>query len=199
MHDEPIAACELHVDELVARPYRVEDAAALADAVQESAESLTRWLDWCRPGYGLADAEQWIELCRKLRDSGDQFTFAVFDAATSRLLGAVGLNQRNRRCNFAGLGYWMRDSACGRGVTARVGRQVVRFGFERVGLDRIEILAAVDNHISRRTAERIGARFEGVQRNRLHLHGRAIDAALYALTPADLRDQALAQTCATSS
>ena len=101
------------------------------------------------------------------------------------LLGAVGLNQRNRRYNFAGLGYWMRDSARGRSVTARVGRLVVRFGFERVGLDRIEILAAVDNHASRRTAERIGARFEGVQRNRLRLRDRAIGAATYSLIPSD--------------
>lgn len=200
MHDEPpIAACELHIDELVARPYRAGDAAALADAVQESNASLARWLDWCQPGYGLADAEQWIELCRKLWDSGDQYTFAVFDAAASRLLGAVGLNQHNRRYRFAGLGYWMRDSARGRGITVRVGRQIVRFGFERVGLDRVEILAAVDNHISRRTAERLGARFEGVQRNRLRLHERAIDAAMYALTPADLDGQALAQTRARSS
>jgi len=191
MPEEPaIAACELRVDELVARPYRADDAVALAEAVQESSESLARWLDWCRPGYGLADAEQWIELCGRLRDSGDQYTFAVFDATTSRLLGAVGLNQRNRRYNFAGLGYWMRDSARGRRVTVRVGRQIARFGFERVGLDRIEILAAVDNHTSRRTAEAIGARFEGVQRNRLRLHDRAIDAAMYALIPANLENTA---------
>jgi len=200
MHDEvDIAPCQLRIDELVARPYHARDAVALAEAVQESNASLARWLDWCQPGYGLTDAEQWIELCDRLWGSGDQYTFAVFDAATSRLLGAVGLNQRNRRYNFAGLGYWLRDSARGHGIAVRVARQVVRFGFERVGLDRIEILTAIDNHASRRTAERIGARFEGVQRCRLRLHSHAIDAAMYAMTPADIEAQALAQTRATSS
>ena len=40
---------------------------------------------------------------------------------------------------------------------------------------------------------------EQVQRNRLRLHERPVDAATYALTPADLDDQALAQTRARSS
>lgn len=185
MSDEfAIAACELHIDELVARPYRAGDAVALAEAVQESGESLARWLDWYRPGYGLVEAEEWVGFCQRAWSSGDQFTFGVFDA-DARLLGAVGLSQRNRRYNFAGLGYWVRESARGRAIAARVGRHVVRFGFKRVGLDRIEILAAVDNGASRRTAERIGARFEGVQRNRLRLGERTLDAATYSLVPAD--------------
>ena len=61
MHDQlGIAACELRIDELVARPYVAGDAIALAEAVQESHASLARWLDWCRPDYGLADAGQCV-------------------------------------------------------------------------------------------------------------------------------------------
>ena len=194
-----IEPCEFTVDELLARPYHAGDAPALAQAVRESIASLSRWLDWCHAGYGLDDARQWIDFCERGWISGEQYAFAVFDEAGSRFLGAVGITQRNRRQNFGGIGYWIRKSVRGRAIASRVARHVAAFGFERVGLDRIEILAAVDNAASRCTAERTGALFEGVQRNRLRLRDQAIDAATYALIPSDLANQTLAQTRATSS
>lgn len=183
---ERIQPCEFSVDELLARPYRAGDAPALAQAVLESFASLSPWLDWCHAGYGLDDARQWIDVCERGWASGEQYPFAVFDQSDSRFLGAVGITQRNRRYNFAGIGYWIRESARGRAIASRVARRVAAFGFEQVGLTRIEILAAVDNMPSRRTAECVGARFEGVQRNRLCAGERVFDAATYSLIPADL-------------
>jgi RimJ/RimL family protein N-acetyltransferase len=61
-----------------------------------------------------------------------------------------------------------------------------RFGFQRLGLVRIEIVALPDNQASRRTAEQAGARFECIARHRLWERDRARDAAVYALVPADL-------------
>lgn len=178
---------EFVVDELIARPYRPDDAPALAEAVHESQASLATWLDWCHPGYALADAEQWIAICASNWQSDDAYTFAVFDAAANRFLGAVGIDQRNRRCNCAGIGYWVRQSARGRGIVARVVPHVAAFGFDRLGLGRLEILVATGNLASRRTAERTGALFEGIQRRRLRVGAMAHDAATYALIADDLR------------
>jgi RimJ/RimL family protein N-acetyltransferase len=61
-----------------------------------------------------------------------------------------------------------------------------RYGFAALDLNRIECVIAEDNLPSRRLAERAGARFEGICRNRLMLAGRPVDAALYALTPEDV-------------
>ncbi len=173
------------IDELIARPYRPGDALALCSAVRESIDSLSRWLDWCHPDYGLGDAERWIDTCIDGWRRGDQYTFAVFEAVTGRFVGTVGISQRDRDGNSAGLGYWRRDSARGRSIIARVAPHVVAFGFVPLGLDRIEILAAVGNLASRRTAERAGARFEGMQRNRLRLRGEPVDAVTYSWIPGD--------------
>lgn len=182
---EAIGRIELVIDELVARAYRPGDAPALADAVRESLASLSPWLDWCHPEYGLADAEQWIAICESGWRSGDQYAFAVFDADTDRFLGAVGISQRNRRYNYAGIGYWVRRSARGHAIAARVARHVAAFGFDRLGLGRLEILAATGNLASRRTAECIGAHFEGIQRRRLRVGETTHDAATYSLIPDD--------------
>ena len=114
---------------------------------------------------------------------GYRFGFAFVDARTDALLGAGGLNRFDPVNRWANLGYWVRTSAAGRGVaTAAVGL-ITRFGFEVVGLQRIEIVAAVANAASRRVAEKTGAHLEGVARNRLFLRGAGLDAAVYGLVP----------------
>ena len=61
-----------------------------------------------------------------------------------------------------------------------------RFGFEELGLHRIEIVAAVENIASQRVAEKAGAVREGVLRKRLLIRGESQDAVLFSLLPEDL-------------
>jgi RimJ/RimL family protein N-acetyltransferase len=65
-------------------------------------------------------------------------------------------------------------------------RLAARFGFEQLGLQRIEIVAAVGNVPSQRVAEKAGATREGVSRKRLLIHGESLDAVLFSLVPEDL-------------
>jgi RimJ/RimL family protein N-acetyltransferase len=53
-------------------------------------------------------------------------------------------------------------------------------------MKRVEIAAHPDNVASRRVAEKAGATFEGVMRNRIYMRGRSYPAALYSLVPEDL-------------
>ncbi|TAN54527.1 MAG: N-acetyltransferase, partial [Betaproteobacteria bacterium] len=48
---------------------------------------------------------------------------------------------------------------------------------------RLEIVAPVDNQPSRGVAEKAGAVFECIARNRVVLHGRPLAAAVYSLIP----------------
>jgi len=182
---KPIAdAIELRADGLFLRPYRPEDSRALAAAVRESVASVGVWLPWCNSDYGDAEAEAWIAHCAEGWRRGEHFAFAMFDGRTGQFLGAAGLNQRNREHNFMNLGYWVRTSQQGNGVAVRATRMVSAFGFGQVGLTRIEIVTALDNHASRRVAVKSGAALEAIARNRLVDRGNPIDAALYALVPA---------------
>jgi ribosomal-protein-serine acetyltransferase len=184
---------------LLLRPWHSADAAELHDAVRESVAGVGRWLPWCNADYGLERAEAWVAQCHDHWRSGEQFAFAVRDAASNELLGGCGLNQFNAMHRSANLGYWIRSSRQGQGVAAAAARLVARFGFAELGLIRIEIVTLPDNRASRRVAARLGATFEGIARQRLWAWDRAHDAAVHALIPADLDQPAAAQNAAMSS
>jgi RimJ/RimL family protein N-acetyltransferase len=178
---------ELTEGHLLLRPWRPEDAAALHEAVHESLQTVGRWLPWCHAGYDLEEAQAWTRHCREGWTADEHFAFGIFDQGSGSLLGSVGLNQRNRVHRSAALGYWVRQARQGEGIARRATKLAARFGFETLGLIRIEIVVLPDNHASRRTAERAGARFEALARHRVWIRDEARDAAVYALVPGDLR------------
>lgn len=177
---------ELSDGRLLLRAWRPGDAPALYEAVRTSADSLGRWLPWCRPGYDLPQAASWIDHCREGWAADEHFAFGVFERDTGALLGSVGLNHRNRLHRSAAMGYWVRHSHQCQGIASQAAALAARFGFEALDLVRIEIVVEPDNHASRRTAERTGARFEAIARHRLWIVDHAADAAVYVLIPSDL-------------
>ena len=166
---------------------------ALYEAARESISTVGRWLPWCHPGYQREDAASWIERCRSGAEGGEPCAFGVFDD-DGILLGGVGLNRFDSQHRSANLGYWIRTQMQSRGVAARAARRLAAFGFDTLGLCRIEIVAALENLASRRCAEKAGARLEGIARHRLIVNGEPVDAAVYGLLPADLDQPADAQS-----
>lgn len=171
---------------LYLRPWQAGDAAQLHAAASESVASVGRWLPWCHAGYQLNEARDWIAHCSLGWQAGSYFALPVFERGSDLLLGAVGINQIDRTHRRANLGYWVRQSRQREGIAAAAVAMAARFGFDSLELVRIEILAMPDNLASRRTAEQVGARFEGIARQRLWHDGTACDAAIYGLTRSDL-------------
>lgn len=176
----------LLTDNVIAlRPAGVEDTCALVDAVQESVGEIMPWMDWCTPEYDEDTARGWLASLPPSWDAGNRYAFAITDAADGRFLGCAGLNHINRFYRMANLGYWVRTSATGGGVATRAARLVARFGFEKLGLLRAEIVVAVGNKASLRVAEKAGAKREGVLRNRLRVGELVLEAVMHSLTPQD--------------
>ncbi|HSP63521.1 MAG TPA: GNAT family protein, partial [Pyrinomonadaceae bacterium] len=144
------------------------------------------WLPWCHKDYSLQESREFVTSRAQAAQDDEWYSFATFEKDSGRFLGGVGLNFFNRVHQVANLGYWVRTSAAGRGVATQAARLVARFGFEQLGLHRIEILAAVDNIASQRVAEKVGAVREGVLRKRLLINGESQDAVMFSVLPEDV-------------
>jgi RimJ/RimL family protein N-acetyltransferase len=177
---------ELIEGPLLLRPYREEDVSALYEAVRESIAEVSPWLPWCHQNYSIEETMEFIGSREIASQGGEWYSFGIFERDGGSLLGGVGINFINRVHQMANLGYWVRTGAAGRGTATMATRLAARFGFEQLGLRRLEIVAAVGNLPSQRVAEKAGARREGVLRNRLLIRGESLDAVLFSLVPEDL-------------
>ncbi|WP_088979666.1 GNAT family N-acetyltransferase [Micromonospora coxensis] len=173
---------EITAPGLLLRPWRVEDAPAVLDALREPA--IARWNPRRRVTDDLAGARDWIRY-RADWSGGDHVSLAVTSAADGVLLGSVSLHQIHGE--DASIGYWTVPAARGAGVASRAVVALTTWAFAELRLHRVELCHAVDNPASCRVAERAGYRAEGTLREAFrygdglrhdeHLHARlATDA-----------------------
>lgn len=165
------------------RPYAAADAPALFEAIHESLAELLPWMPWCHPGYSIEEARAWIELTLAGHRDGSMFDFAI--EADGSFAGACGINRIDALNRVANLGYWVRTSRAGRGIVTSAVRQLIDWALANTELERIEIVAAVDNARSQRVAQRVGARREAVLGKRAMARGRPSAAVMYAVLRPD--------------
>lgn len=172
---------------LVLRPFDAADAEAFAEAARESVRTVGRWMSWCHGGYTAGQAQAWFDMCALSLAEASGHEFGIFREGDGEFLGGAGLNHVNFDHNFCNLGYWVRETAHGQGVATRAAQALIGHAFDTLGFTRIEIVTAQGNLPSAAVALKLGATFECVARNRLVVHGQAVDARVHSLVPTDRR------------
>jgi RimJ/RimL family protein N-acetyltransferase len=165
------------------RPYDESDVGALVRAARESVGDMWRWMPWCHGGYGADEAAAWIRSSREAHEARQYFNFAILD--DGRFAGGCGLNHIDGLNGIANIGYWVRSSFTGRGIAPAAVRKLVDWTFANTRLNRLEIVAALDNVRSQRVAEKAGAERDAVLKKRTVVAGAPVDAVLYSIVRPD--------------
>jgi RimJ/RimL family protein N-acetyltransferase len=160
------------------RPWREDDIPALHAACQDP--EIQRWIPLIPRPYTLKDARAFVAGMVEL----GPHQFAIEE--DGRLVGSIGM-----RVNDGGtghVGYWCAREVRGRGIVTGALREICRYGFDELGVARLELITDPDNTASQRVAEKVGFTREGVLRSHLlHPDGRRRDSVMFSLLPGELR------------
>jgi RimJ/RimL family protein N-acetyltransferase len=167
------------------RPFVYGDADPMYAAVAESLADLQPWLSWAKSDFSSRDARQWVQSAIAQWDAGTYYGFVIVDPETDLFIGSCSLGHINQLYRFCNLGYWVRTSYRGQGIAPRAVRLTARFALRHLGLTRVEVVIGVGNAASQRVAEKAGAHYEGILRNRMVVGEKVFDAAMYSFVPED--------------
>ena len=173
MDDEP--GTTLTVDELRLRPWRRADVLAVLAACQDP--EIARWVDLPQP-FLRADADAFIEDALAMWRDGTGAPFAIVEAETDRLLGAV--TRFGPDGHQATFGCWVvPGSPRARGRRAIL-RLLADWTFATTSAFRLDVFIMVGNEPSERMVESAGYRREGVLRAwDMRQDGVAVDCVAY--------------------
>jgi ribosomal-protein-serine acetyltransferase len=152
---------ELSDGTITIRAYAPGIELAVFEAAQESVREVGPWMRTWRDGATVETAARHVGESIQAWQTGSWYDFAITRVASPAFLGRVGLDQISGS-GTANVGYWVRTGQTGQGIATAAVRLVARFGFEDLGLLRLELVIAVENPASRRVAEKVGATLEGV-------------------------------------
>jgi RimJ/RimL family protein N-acetyltransferase len=136
--------------------------------------------------YPHGGAAEWIKRHEPAWEEGTSVTFAIVGQKTGTLVGAISLmiKREHRR---AELGYWIALDCWNRGYATEASQRVIDFGFEVLGLHRIEARHFLRNPASGQVMKKLGMRQEGVERDWAIKWDRYETLVVYSILEAEWR------------
>jgi RimJ/RimL family protein N-acetyltransferase len=123
-------------------------------------------------------ARGWIKRYEEGWDDGSRAGFAI-RARDGGFLGFAAFVELDLERQEGELGYMVAPAARGRGIAPRAVALLTRWGFDELGLIRLELRIDAQNLPSERVAERSGYRRDGVLRNVHFKEGLRCDLAIW--------------------
>ncbi|HET7480658.1 MAG TPA: GNAT family N-acetyltransferase [Rubrobacteraceae bacterium] len=168
----------LETDRLVLRKMRLEDADAMFDYASDP--EVTRYVIW--PTHRtMEDSRAFLELTVSNYATGEGFDWGIVYKGDEKFIGTCGFVSRSPEHARAEVGYVISRRYWGRGLTAEALRAIIRFGFERMELNRIEARCIAGNTASARVLEKAGMTCEGTLRERERIQGKLRDMKMYSI------------------
>jgi RimJ/RimL family protein N-acetyltransferase len=176
---------ELEDNHIRIRPLRSSDARDLCEHARD--EEVIRWtLNVSHP----SSEDEAVKLIRRsryrIRKQSD-YAFGIVNKETDKVIGVIELMSLDWQNRNAEISYWLGRKYWGKGLMTEAVRQILRFGFEELGLHRIYARLFEANPESASVLEKAGFTLEGAMRKEQYRHGAWHDMLRYGILSSEAK------------
>ncbi|MCW1883319.1 GNAT family N-acetyltransferase [Luteolibacter flavescens] len=143
---------KFETDRLILKPPAAEDIGAIVAVANDP------WIaemTLMPHPYLQRDALAWIAKAKEDWESHGHGGLAIFTRTGMAFAGAIGL-KATEAPGVCSVGYWLSPAVWGRGFATEALREMLRYGFEVVGLQKIEACHVIENPASGKVMEKAG-------------------------------------------
>jgi [ribosomal protein S5]-alanine N-acetyltransferase len=178
---------ELETNRLLLRRLVLADAPDLFEVA--SNPEVTRSITW-QTHRTLEDTERFIQVVHDWYDRQEVLYWAILRKSDRKLIGTCGIFEWVPRDARAEISYTLGRPYWDQGFASEVVRELIRFAFETLQLNRLEGRCLLENTASAHVMEKARLTLDGILRQQLYLKGAFRDLKVYSL----LRQEWLNQT-----
>lgn len=128
----------------------------------------------------LEDTKAQMQFFNDLEGNGTGIWWAICSPDNNIFYGACGLNGLDKDHKKAEIGYWLLKEHWGNGYISEAVPFIVKYGFEQLGLHRIEAIVETENSASKKLMDRLGFEHEGTLIECELKNGKYISLDMYA-------------------
>lgn len=154
-------------------------AAGLYTVIEANRAHFAEFLAWGENARSIENFLNYIKNCELQYQQGNEINFVILLQGIP--VGKMGLHYINTQNKCAEIGYWLSKSEEGKGIVTKSCKALINYGFEALGLNRIEILAAEDNVRSLAIPKRLNFTKEGVLRQAELVNDHFLNLVLYSI------------------
>ena len=170
----------LNIDENVRLELTAEKHAKLLyNAINNNREHLSVFLPWIKNMQSVNDFSNYIKNCELLYRQEKEVSFVII--LNEKPVGRIGLHHLNLQNKIGAIGYWLTKDAEGQGIISKSCKKLIDYGFNELGLNRIEIKCASENNKSQAIPQRFNFMKEGIMRQAEFVNENFLDIILYSI------------------
>jgi ribosomal-protein-serine acetyltransferase len=166
-------------DEIKLKLLEKRDADDVYSVLDKNRVYLREWLPWVDGMKCKEDYYPIIEMWLKQFAANDGFQVGIY--YNGKFVGLIGLHEINWGHKQTSIGYWLDDSSQGKGIMTRCVNALLKYAFEELKLNRVEIRCGEKNYKSRAIPERLEMKHEGTIRDGEFLYDHFIDSYVYSM------------------
>jgi ribosomal-protein-serine acetyltransferase len=170
--------------DIVLRTYSPEDATTLFHTIETNRAHLRRWLIWVDSTRLEAHSLSFILNAQQQQQEQRSLALGIF--RQEQLIGGIGMQDWDHNLRKASIGFWLSKAAEGQGIIQQCAPVFIRFLFEKLDLNKVEIHYLPGNTRSAKAAQLLGFRTEGLLRDSFLMHGGYHDLVITGLLRRDL-------------
>ena len=166
----------METERLILRPFTMDDVEAVYDVAKDP--NVGVHAGW-KPHESIEESRRVME--EIFLPSG---AFAVILKEEGKIVGCIALEHDRLRpdANSRELGYWLGSKYWGKGYMTEAAKEMIRYGFEELGLDQIGICTSPVNARSQNIIKKCGFTYEGTLRRTYQIYdGTLRDSMVFSM------------------
>lgn len=166
-------------DKLLLKLRKEEESQLFFDLVNKNREEFRKWFPWVDRTLSLEDTRKFIIKCQEDFKEKSAADFGVL--YEGKWIGSMGFHTIKLDNGWAEVGYWLDSDYIGKGIMTDCVRAVIDYGFNELGLHRVQIRCDSVNVRSKAIPERLGFKLEGVMRENHKWGEQFSDGLIYGI------------------
>lgn len=168
----------LETERLILRKYSLNDAEDMFNN-WASNPNVTKFMTW-QPYSSIDEVRKYILECIDSYSNDSTYNWIIEFKESGQAIGSISIVEFRENVNAAVVGYCIGESYWHKGITTEAFKQVIKFLFEEVGVNRIEAYHDVNNPHSGGVIKKCGLTYEGTNRQASFANQGIYDRAVYA-------------------
>ncbi|WP_299824068.1 GNAT family protein [uncultured Pontibacter sp.] len=161
------------------RQATLADAPAIFSLIDKNRNFLGKWLPFIAHSKKIADTEAFLKAVTADGNFSDLVFVVLYQGDAVGVIGYKGIDLINLKLE---IGYWLIESQQQKGIMVRSCAALVKYAFEQMQMNRVQIKVGVGNTRSNSIPKKLNFTFEGLERDgELLSNGQFHDLEVYSL------------------
>jgi ribosomal-protein-serine acetyltransferase len=177
----------IHVSEGIEfKLLEASDASHMYSVFLKNKERFRKWFGWVDNIKEVGDYEKFI--IEGIKGYEEKKFFRLGIHYKNEIVGSIEIKSIDYTNKKTSIGYWLGADYEGKGIMTQSLRAILKYIFEELNLNKIELHIATENISSNKVAERLSFKKEGTLRQNEWLYDHFVDHNIYALLKEDYKD-----------